>query len=64
MQKGFMGKMTPLHKMDVSDKMKMAWNIKYKILHRFLLSVHFWDKKAECMEYEGREREEGKYVRR
>lgn len=57
-----MGKMTPLLKMDVSDKMKMAWNVKYEILH-FLLSVHFWYKKAECMEHEGREREEGKYVR-
>lgn len=55
--------MTPLLKMDVSDKMKMAWNVKYEILH-FLLSVHFWYKKAECMEHEGREREEGKYVRR
>lgn len=51
-----MGKMTPLHKMGVSDKMKMAWNIKCEILHHFLLSVHFWDKKAEGMEHEGRER--------
>lgn len=51
-----MGNTPPLNKADASDKRRRAWIIMCEILHHFLLSVSVWDKEAECMECEGRER--------